>query len=74
MRDIFIDHDIDPGSISKRLRQLERVALRRGFAIGIAHPYDLTIEMLPAWMAAARERGFKFVPISAIVQHRLAAG
>lgn len=74
VRDVFIDHDIDAASIGKRLRQLESIARRRGSAIGIGHPYDLTIKLLPAWMAAAEARGIQFVPISTIVQRRLTAG
>lgn len=74
VRDVFIDHDIDAESIGKRLRQLESIARRRGFAIGIGHPYDLTIKLLPAWMAAAKKRGIQFVPISTIVQRRMTAG
>lgn len=74
VRDVFIDHDIDAASIGKRLRQLESIARRRGFAIGIGHPYDLTIKLLPAWMAAAKKRGIQFVPISTIVRRRITAG
>jgi len=74
VRDVFIDHDIDAASIGKRLRQLESIARRRGFAIGIGHPYDLTIKLLPAWMAGAKERGIQFVPISTIVERRMSAG
>ncbi len=74
VRDVFIDHDIDAASIGKRLRQLESIARRRGFAIGIGHPYDLTTKLLPAWMAEAKERGIQFVPISTIVERRMTAG
>lgn len=74
VRDVFIDHDIDAASIGKRLRQLESIARRRGFAIGIGHPYDLTTNLLPAWMAGAKARGIQFVPISAIVKRRMSAG
>lgn len=74
VRDVFIDHDIDAASIGKRLRQLESIARRRGYAIGIGHPYDLTIKLLPAWMASAKDRGIQFVPISTIVQRRMTAG
>lgn len=74
VRDVFIDHDIDAAMIGKRLRQLETIARRRGFAIGIGHPYDLTTKLLPAWMAEAEARGIQFVPISTIVQRRMTAG
>ncbi len=74
VRDVFIDHDIDAAMIGKRLRQLESIARRRGFAIGIGHPYDLTTKLLPVWMAEAKARGIQFVPISTIVQRRMTAG
>jgi polysaccharide deacetylase 2 family uncharacterized protein YibQ len=74
VRDVFIDHDIDAASIGKRLRQLESIARRRGYAIGIGHPYDLTTKLIPAWMAGAKERGIQFVPISTIVRRGMSAG
>jgi polysaccharide deacetylase 2 family uncharacterized protein YibQ len=67
VRDVFIDHDLDTASISRELRRLEEVALARGHAIGIAHPHDLTLDMLAAWLPGLERRGFVLAPLSAVV-------
>lgn len=73
-RDVFIDHDITQEAIGKSLQELEKVARRKGYAVGIAHPHDLTREALEAWMIDAMARGFDFVPISHIVRRRMKSG
>lgn len=73
-RDIFIDHDISRGEIRDNLGRLERIARRRGFAIGIGHPHDLTTSILADWIGRVRLRGVDLVPISSIVRRRLGAG
>ena len=66
-RDIFIDHDQDPGFIAAQLRALEDLAQRRGYAIGIGHPHAATLEALESWIPEAQARGVSFVPVSAIL-------
>ena len=73
-RDIFIDHDISRGEIKDNLGRLERIARRRGFAIGIGHPHDLTTSILAEWIDQVRLRGVDLVPISSIVRRRMGAG
>ena len=70
-RDIFIDHDITEPAIRRRLGKLERIASRRGYAVGIAHPYRLSMEILEEWIHSVQARGYRLVPISTIVRHRL---
>ncbi len=65
-RDIFIDNTPQPEEIRAQLAKLERLASRRGYAVGIGHPYSETIKALEAWIPAAKARGFVFVPISNI--------
>ncbi len=66
-RDIFIDNTPETGKIRAQLAKLERLASRRGYAVGIGHPYNETIEVLETWIPEAKDRGFVFVPISNIV-------
>ena len=66
-RDVFLDHDPSVAAIRKSLEQLERIAQKRGYAVGIGHPYDETLAMLETWMQAAQEKGFVFVPISTLM-------
>jgi len=68
-RDVFIDNDHqNRESIRRQLQRLEEIALRRGGAIGIAHPHDETIEELAVWLPEVQKRGFTLVPVSALVR------
>jgi uncharacterized protein len=73
-RDIFIDHIISRPAIEHSLQELERIARRRGFAVGIAHPHDLSREILATWIPEAKARGISFVPISYIVRREMKSG
>lgn len=71
-RDIFIDNDHrNPDAIRAQLAKLEERARDRGYAVGISHPHDKTLEVLAEWLPEARRRGFALVPISEIVKQRL---
>ncbi len=71
-RDVFLDNDPTADAVRRQLDELERIAKRRGYAIGIGHPREATIEVLSVWLREVKERGFVLVPISAIVQRQLA--
>ena len=66
-RDVFIDNDSDTGEITARLAELEALARKRGFAVGIAHPRPVTLDVLEAWLPKALERGVVLAPISAVI-------
>lgn len=71
-RDIFIDNDYkNPAAIRAQLAKLEERARSKGYAVGIGHPHDGTLEALAVWLPEARKRGFAVVPISEIVKQRL---
>ena len=67
-RNVFLDNDLDAEKIRAQLAKLERVARRRGQAIAIGHPHDVTTEVLAEWIPEARARGFVLVPVSTIVK------
>lgn len=69
-RDVFIDHDPSSEAVLASLKQLEVVATRQGHAIGIGHPYDVTIDALREWLPRLEARGFVLVPVSTIVRSR----
>lgn len=69
-RHVFLDNERSVPEIWRRLAQLEETARRRGFAVGIGHPHDATIEVLATWIPDARRRGFVLAPISAVVRRR----
>lgn len=66
-RDVFLDNEIDLQHVLRQLRRTEQLATRRGYAIAIGHPHDVTIEALRRWLPTLAERGFVLVPISTIV-------
>jgi polysaccharide deacetylase 2 family uncharacterized protein YibQ len=45
-RDVFIDHLQKPAFVRKQLRLLIKRAQQQGYAIGIAHPHPVTLEVL----------------------------
>jgi len=45
-RDVFIDHEQTHEFVSKQLKLLIKRANRQGYAIGIAHPHPVTLEVL----------------------------
>ena len=45
-RDVFIDHIQEADLIKKQIQCLIRIAHEKGYAIGIAHPYPLTYDLL----------------------------
>ena len=70
VRDVFLDHEPTAEFVTQQLAELEAVALRKGYAIGIGHPQPYTMEVLERWLASARSRGFEIVPLTAILKRR----
>jgi polysaccharide deacetylase 2 family uncharacterized protein YibQ len=66
-RDVFIDHQPDPAFIRKQIRELVRVAYRKGEAVGIAHPHPATYSILKEELPALRQQ-VEIVPASALVR------
>jgi len=73
-RHVFLDADPAPEKIAAQFEQLKRQALSRGYAIGIGHPYDVTLNMLEEVLPELQRNGkFELVPVSHIVE-QLEAG
>lgn len=70
VRDVFIDNENDVAHVRARLAELERGARQRGYAIGIGHPRDATVEALRSWLPSLPRKGFVLVPVSSIVRQR----
>ena len=65
-RDVFLDNERSYASIEREMQKLQRIALKRGSAIGIAHPYHETLAVLEDMMPKMVSEGFEFVFISEI--------
>ncbi len=54
-RDVFIDHEQTPAFVRKQFKLLIKRARRQGYAIGIAHPHPVTLEVLKEMLPELKE-------------------
>lgn len=73
-RDIFIDHYEDAAKVEAALEHIERLARRKGTAVAIGHPKDVTLDALEKWLPTLAEKGFDLVPVSRIIGKRAGEG
>lgn len=66
LNDRFVDAEPSRDAIDRRLGELEAIALRRGYAAGVATPYPVAIEQIRKWAAGLGERGLTLAPTTAI--------
>lgn len=66
----FLDEELSAAVISERLDELEKVAIREGFAVGIIRPYPVSIEAISSWAVELETRGSVLVPISQIADQQ----
>jgi hypothetical protein len=64
--DIVLDNEVNKDAIRKRLDELERIALSKGQAIGVASAFDESVDAIAEWARAAGGRGIEIVGISAL--------
>lgn len=69
-RDVFLDHYEGQAEVRKRLVETERVARKQGYAIAIGHPRAATLAELALWLDEVESKGYRLVPVSAIVRAR----
>jgi len=65
-RDVFLDNVQQTAAIKKQLNQLLQIAESHGEAVGIAHPYEATIDVLREMLPEIQKR-VDLVPASALV-------
>ena len=64
---IFIDKEPSNQKIQSKLDELEKIALKKRFAVGIAQPFPLTIEILSQWAEKLKAKQISLAPITAVV-------
>jgi polysaccharide deacetylase 2 family uncharacterized protein YibQ len=69
-RDVFLDNELEVDAVLRQLQRAENIARRKGYAVAMGHPHDVTIEALRRWLPTLEARGFALAPISAIVARR----
>ncbi|HTV69952.1 MAG TPA: divergent polysaccharide deacetylase family protein [Rhizobiaceae bacterium] len=65
--DATIDGVRERSAILDKLDELERIARAKGYAIGTASAFDVTVDAVSSWVEEAKKRGIEIVPISALV-------
>lgn len=71
-RDIFIDHFEDEAFIRSQLKRLIKRARQQGYAIGIAHPHEVTYRVLTEFLPTLKS-SVAMVPASMIVDEVMLA-
>jgi polysaccharide deacetylase 2 family uncharacterized protein YibQ len=69
-RDVFLDNDRNPAAIERQFRELLRLARRQGYAVGIGHPYEETMELLKQELPRLEAEGVRLIHVSELVQHQ----
>jgi len=70
--DRWIDQNPTREAIEKEFGTLEELAKQRGSALGVAGAYPVTIDRVTAWAASLEEKGIALVPVSALIEARVA--
>ena len=68
-RNVFLDNIQNPRAIRAQLNRLTELARLRGGAIGIAHPHEVTLEVLRREIPKLSEKGIELVPVSQLVHN-----
>lgn len=63
-RDVFLDHAVGADGLLAQLDELENTARATGRAIAIAHPHELTLDVLEVWTRGLAAKGLELVPIT----------
>jgi polysaccharide deacetylase 2 family uncharacterized protein YibQ len=66
-RHVFLDDIATESAVRRQLAELATAANKRGVAIGIGHPYPVTLRVLAAELPALKARGFRLVRASSVV-------
>ncbi|MBI5236073.1 MAG: divergent polysaccharide deacetylase family protein [Deltaproteobacteria bacterium] len=67
-RDVFLDNERDVEYIKARIKEASKIAVKKGGAIAIGHPYTETIEALRQAMPELSSNGVKVVRVSDLVR------
>lgn len=67
-RDVFLDNSLLSRDIDAQFKQLKSIALKKGYAIAIGHPYSATIAALERFLPQLDDNHITLLPISALIQ------
>ena len=64
--DVVLDNEVNRTAILKKLDELERIAFRKGSAIGVASAFDESVDAVTEWAKDAGSRGIEIVGVAAL--------
>ncbi len=67
VNNVHIDLEASRLAIDVALADLERYARGTGFAVGIASPYPVSLELIGQWITTLERKGFALAPVTAVV-------
>ena len=67
-RHVFLDDVATSSAVRRQLRELASAAEKRGVAIGIGHPYPVTLRVLAEELPELKARGFRLIRASEVVR------
>jgi polysaccharide deacetylase 2 family uncharacterized protein YibQ len=67
-RQVFLDDDLSSEAIHAQFLRLLEMARSRGEAIAIGHPHAVTLATLAVEVPRAQALGYRFVPVSALLE------
>lgn len=67
-RHVFLDDVATEAAVRRQLGELAKAAQQRGVAIGIGHPYPVTLRVLADELPELKARGFRLVRASEVVR------
>lgn len=67
-----LDRQASRAAIDTHLIELEQLAKAEGVAIGLGHPFPVTIERVTQWAPTLKEKGIALAPISAAIKRQQA--
>jgi uncharacterized protein len=67
-RHVFLDDVATPAGVRRQVQALADAAEKRGVAIGIGHPYPVTLRVLAEELPELRARGFRLIRASDVVR------
>jgi polysaccharide deacetylase 2 family uncharacterized protein YibQ len=67
-RHVFLDDVASESAVRRQVRELAEAAQKKGVAIGIGHPYPVTLRVLAEELPELRAQGFRFIRASEVVR------
>lgn len=66
-RDVFLDSDGSPETVRREFERLKKRSRRQGMAVGIGHPYPVTLAFLEKELPKLADEGYELVGIREFV-------